>query len=73
MNNGSFKCFNKTYPVCHFAHATVDCGRRLLKRGSVRKKFEQVECVIDSVAAALICEPPLETKWAPKTAYGGKI
>ncbi|WP_368882904.1 MmgE/PrpD family protein [Proteus mirabilis] len=62
----------KPYPVCHFAHATVDCGRRLLKRGICAEEIEQVECVIDPVAAALICEPP-ETKWAPKTAYGAKF
>ncbi|VTP72086.1 MmgE/Prp family protein [Proteus vulgaris] len=62
----------KPYPVCHFAHATVDCGRNLLKKGVTADDIESVECVVDPVAAALICEP-LETKWAPQTAYGAKF
>ena len=62
----------KPYPVCHFAHATVDCGRKLLKRGISADDIKSVECVIDPIAAALICEPP-ETKWAPTTAYGAKF
>ncbi|HIE5766816.1 TPA: MmgE/PrpD family protein [Proteus mirabilis] len=62
----------KPYPVCHFAHATVDCGRNLLKKGITADDIDSVECVVDPVAAALICEPP-ETKWAPQTAYGAKF
>lgn len=62
----------KPYPVCHFAHATVDCARQLRKRGVTADDIVNVECVVDPVAAALICEPP-ESKWAPKTAYAAKF
>ncbi|WP_369308940.1 MmgE/PrpD family protein [Providencia rettgeri] len=62
----------KPYPVCHFAHATVDCGRRLLRQGITLEQIAKVECVIDPVAAALICEPP-EQKWAPQSAYAAKF
>lgn len=62
----------KPYPVCHFAHATVDCGRKLLQRGITAEQIAKVECVVDPVAAALICEPP-EHKWAPKSAYAAKF
>lgn len=62
----------KPYPVCHFAHATVDCGRKLLKHGIRAEDIVSVECVVDPIAAALICEPP-ETKWAPTTAYAAKF
>ncbi|MEQ4680559.1 MmgE/PrpD family protein [Providencia rettgeri] len=62
----------KPYPVCHFAHATVDCGRRLLQRGITLDQIAKVECVVDPVAAALICEPP-EQKWAPQSAYAAKF
>lgn len=50
----------------------LDCGRRLLKRGSV-EEIEQVgECVIDPVAAALICRAT-RNKMGAKTAYRAKF
>lgn len=62
----------KPYPVCHFAHATIDCARMLRQQGIDAGQIQQIECVVDPVAAALICEP-LDEKFAPQTSYAAKF
>lgn len=62
----------KPYPCCHFAHATVDCARTLLDDGIKPEDIESIHCVVDKIAAALICEP-LESKYEPQTPYAAKF
>lgn len=62
----------KPYPCCHFAHATVDCARMLHQDGIKPEEIKRIECVVDPIASALICEP-LETKFAPKAPYAAKF
>lgn len=62
----------KPYPCCHFAHATVDCARMLRQDGVLPEDIEHIHCVVDPIAAALICEPP-ETKFEPNTPYAAKF
>lgn len=62
----------KPYPCCHFAHATVDCARMLHQDGIAPDNIESIHCVVDPIAAALICEP-LENKFAPQTPYAAKF
>ena len=58
----------KPYPVCDFAHATVDCGRRLLKRGIsnpenpmvdtdvIAKFYDNAKCVMKKTQADQLIE-----------------
>lgn len=62
----------KPYPCCHFAHATVDCARMLLKDGTKPEEVKQIICVVDPIASALICEPT-DGKFAPQTPYAAKF
>ncbi|EKS7792058.1 MmgE/PrpD family protein [Edwardsiella piscicida] len=62
----------KPYPCCHFAHATLDCARQLRRRGITPAQIARIECVIDPVAAALICEPPA-AKYRPESSYAAKF
>ncbi|ALR76997.1 MmgE/PrpD family protein [[Enterobacter] lignolyticus] len=62
----------KPYPCCHFAHATVDCARKLLQDGIKPEDVQQILCVVDPIAAALICEPA-DDKFAPCTPYAAKF
>ncbi|QPR29580.1 MmgE/PrpD family protein [Edwardsiella hoshinae] len=62
----------KPYPCCHFAHATLDCARQLRRHGITPEQIARIECVIDPVAAALICEPP-DTKYRPTSSYAAKF
>ena len=62
----------KPYPCCHFAHATVDCARMLSDEGIKPEEIESIHCIVDKIAAALICEP-LESKYEPKTPYAAKF
>ncbi|HCK0392913.1 TPA: MmgE/PrpD family protein [Salmonella enterica] len=62
----------KPYPCCHFAHATVDCARMLLKDGTKPEEVKQIICVVDPIASALICEPT-DGKFTPQTPYAAKF
>ncbi|MGR3752601.1 MmgE/PrpD family protein [Edwardsiella anguillarum] len=62
----------KPYPCCHFAHASVDCVRMLRHDGIAPEDIVEIQCVVDPVAGALICEPA-ETKITPGTPYAAKF
>lgn len=62
----------KPYPCCHFAHATVDCARMLLKDNIKPEDIKQILCVVDPIASALICEP-INDKYTPQTPYAAKF
>ncbi|MIE73060.1 MmgE/PrpD family protein [Salmonella enterica subsp. diarizonae] len=62
----------KPYPCCHFAHATVDCARMLLRDGIKPEEVKHILCVVDPIASALICEPT-DDKFSPQTPYAAKF
>ena len=62
----------KPYPCCHFAHATVDCARMLIRDGIKPEEVKHILCVVDPIASALICEP-IDDKFSPQTPYAAKF
>ncbi|ECI3889719.1 MmgE/PrpD family protein [Salmonella enterica subsp. enterica] len=62
----------KPYPCCHFAHATVDCARMLLREDIKPEEVKHILCVVDPIASALVCEPA-DDKFAPRTPYAAKF
>lgn len=62
----------KPYSCCHFAHAFIDCAIRLKEQGVQADHVEAIECVLDDIQVAMVCEP-LEAKRKPSTPYGAKF
>lgn len=62
----------KPYPCCHFAHGAVDCAIELRYDGVKAADVRNIHAIIDEVAAGFVCKP-IESKFAPKNAYGAKF
>ncbi len=62
----------KPFPCCHFGHAFISCALDLRTDGVEPKDVVAIDCVVDPIEVALICEP-LNEKYAPKTPYEAKF
>jgi 2-methylcitrate dehydratase PrpD len=62
----------KPYSCCHFAHAFIDCAIRLKERGVTAEQVESMQCLLDDIQIAMVCEP-LDAKRNPITPYGAKF
>jgi 2-methylcitrate dehydratase PrpD len=62
----------KPYPCCHFAHAFIDCAAALRKAGVRAGDVESIECVVDAIQVAMVCEPAAQ-KRTPTSPYAAKF
>lgn len=62
----------KPYPCCHLAHAFIECADRIRRQGVDPDHISRIECVIDGLGSAMICEPQALKK-RPPSAYAAKF